>query len=77
MNNEIASSASLERARQRQAEMRAAIDAKCFDCEGGDAYPHVQWRIGNCVYPDCPLYAVRPHQRFFGTDLTATSSANP
>ncbi len=94
MNNEIASSAPLERARQRQAEMRAAgvpvqrrnpiekananptnlraaIDAKCFDCEGGDADPCIQWRIGNCVCPDCPLYPVRPHQRLFGADMPA------
>lgn len=92
MNNEIAASAPLERARQRQAEMRAAgiaprrrnpiekaqanpaslraaIDAKCFDCEGGDADPRVQWRIANCVCPDCPLYPVRPHQRLFGADM--------
>ena len=94
MNNEIASSAPLERARQRQAEMRqagivpqrrnpiekahanptslrAAIDAKCFDCEGGDADPSIWWRIGNCVCPDCPLYPVRPHQRLFGADMPA------
>lgn len=97
MNNEIHSSAPLERARQRQAEMRAAgivpqrrnpiekasanpnslraaIDAKCFDCEGGDADPRVQWRVGNCVCPDCPLYPVRPHQRLMGADMPANST---
>lgn len=94
MNNEIASSAPLEHARQRQAEMRAAgiapqrrnpiqkaqanptslraaIDAKCWDCEGGDADPCIQWRVGNCVSPDCPLYPVRPHQRLFGAEIPA------
>ena len=94
MNNGFASSAPLERARQRQAEMRAAgvpvqrrtpieraqanptslraaIDGKCFDCEGGDADPCIQWRIGNCVSPDCPLYPVRPHQRLFGAEMPA------
>lgn len=42
--------------------LRAALDAKCFDCEGGGADPHWKQRIGNCVCPDCPLYPLRPYQ---------------
>lgn len=46
--------------------LRLAINAKCWDCEGRDADPAVNWRIGNCVIPKCPLYAVRPFQKHKG-----------
>ena len=42
--------------------LRAAINAKCWDCQGGNSDPAPGWRIGNCVCPECPLYAVRPYQ---------------
>ena len=47
--------------------LRLAINAKCWDCQGGDSDPCVQWRIGNCEISDCALFKVRPHQRLWGS----------
>ena len=52
----------LELAARNPGNMRLAIAAKCWDCEGQNWDPCVEWRIANCVIPDCPLYPVRPHQ---------------
>lgn len=57
----------IEKAKRNPKSLRLAINAKCFDCEGQDADPRVQWRIGNCVIPDCPLWPVRPYQSLAGT----------
>ena len=56
----------LEKACANPNSRRLAINAKCYDCKGRDADPCVEWRIGNCVCPDCPLYPVRPHQHLCG-----------
>ena len=61
----------IERAKRNPKSLRAAIDAKCWDCEGGDADPAPHWRIGNCVCPDCPLYPVRPYQYNAGKPMPA------
>lgn len=52
--------------REKPSSLRAAVNAKCYDCEGGDADPCVQWRIGNCVMDECPLFNVRPYQKMRG-----------
>lgn len=52
----------LEKARRNPTSLRLAINAKCFDCEGGDADPNVQARIGTCTITTCPLHPVRPYQ---------------
>lgn len=52
----------MERALKNPTSLRAAIDAKCWDCQGRDSDPAPRWRIGNCEMPDCPLYPVRPYQ---------------
>jgi hypothetical protein len=60
----------LERAQANPKSTRMAINAKCWDCEGGDADAHVGWRIGNCTCEKtCGLYAVRPYQRHKGTPV--------
>ena len=56
----------IQRAAKNPTSLRMAINAKCWDCEGGAADSSVQWRIGNCVVPDCPLYPVRPYRSFKG-----------
>ena len=56
----------LEKARRNPKSLRFAINGKCFDCEGGNSDPSIQWRIGNCVMPDCSLFPVRPYQDFKG-----------
>jgi hypothetical protein len=52
----------IEKALKNPKSLRAAINAKCFDCQGQDADPAPKWRIGNCEMPDCPLYSLRPYQ---------------
>jgi hypothetical protein len=57
----------LERAKKNPKSTRAAINAKCWECEGGDADPYVNWRVGNCTCKDtCGLHAVRPYQKYAG-----------
>ena len=58
-----------EKLSERPNSLRLAIDAMCWDCQGRDADPGVKWRIGNCVSLKCPLYAVRPYQRLYGTEI--------
>jgi hypothetical protein len=52
----------IEKALKNPKSLRAAINAKCFDCQGQDADPAPKWRIGNCEISDCPLYSLRPYQ---------------
>ena len=52
----------IEKLAQNPKSLRAAINAKCFDCMGQNSDPAVKWRIGNCEIPDCPLFNVRPYQ---------------
>lgn len=62
-----------ERAKADPKSLRKAINAKCWDCEGGDADPHVVWRIGNCLCEaTCPLYAQRPYQNQQGSPTPAS-----
>ena len=44
--------------------MRAAINAKCYDCIGPD--PGWKWAVGNCESTDCPLHRFRPYQKKVG-----------
>lgn len=60
-----------ERALHNPTNKRLAIAAKCWDCEGRDADPHVRWRIGNCTITDCPLHSHRPHQSLHNTPTPA------
>ena len=52
----------MEKLAKNPTSLRAAINAKCWDCQGRDSDPAPKWRIGNCEMADCPLYAVRPYQ---------------
>lgn len=56
----------VEYARAHPRSFRAAIRAYCWTCEGADADPCVNWRIGNCEITDCPLWNFRPYQQNFG-----------
>jgi hypothetical protein len=51
-----------ERAAERPKSLRAAINGKCYDCQGKNSDPHWKWRIGNCRVVDCTLIPVRPYQ---------------
>ena len=59
----------MERARNNPTSFRHAITAKCWDCQGGNADPHPRWRIGNCTMPDCPLWNLRPYQKYYGLPI--------
>jgi hypothetical protein len=50
----------IERARRNPTSLRLAINAKCWDCQGGDADPNPRQRIRDCEILSCPLHAVRP-----------------
>jgi hypothetical protein len=53
----------IERSRAHPKSLRLAINAKCYDCEGRDADPKWQERVGSCVVTGCPLWPVRPYRR--------------
>ena len=57
----------MERAAANPTSYRAAINAMCWQCQGENADPFVNWRIGNCVCTDCALWRLRPHQKHQGT----------
>ncbi len=52
----------IQRAKRSPKSLRAAIDAKCWDCQGRNVAPAPKWRIGNCQISQCSLYPVRPYQ---------------
>ena len=52
----------LGRAALNPKSLRKAINAMCFDCQGGNADPGVTQRIRTCEIPTCPLHPVRPYQ---------------
>ena len=50
-------------ARAHPTRLRAAVNAKCWDCIGRDADPQPTRRIRECEVRGCPLHHVRPYQR--------------
>ena len=42
--------------------LRAAINAKCYDCVGQDCDANWRGRVGTCTVVKCPLHSVRPFQ---------------
>ena len=62
----------IQKAKANPNSLRLAINAKCYDCQGQDADPCVEWRIGNCEIPDCPLYPVRPYKHLLGKPVPAS-----
>jgi hypothetical protein len=58
----------LAKAARNPKSLRLAVNAKCFDCEGGDSDPNVRLRIGTCEIRTCPLWPVRPYQRLAGNE---------
>lgn len=66
----------LEKLADNPTSLRLAINAKCYQCEGEDSDPHVRWRIGNCLLPECALFAIRPHQHLHGTPVPKSLAKN-
>ncbi len=48
-----------------------AIRGKCYECQGCDADPCWQWRVGNCDITGCSLHPLRPYQGKLGTPTPA------
>lgn len=46
-----------ERLAANPTSLRAAINAKCYDCNGEENWV---FNTRHCVCPDCPLFNVRP-----------------
>lgn len=59
----------ITKAREKPKSYRLAVVAKCYDCQGCDADPSWQWRVGNCTCVDCPLHHARPYQRMEGRSV--------
>ena len=59
----------LEKLAEMPLSLRRAVTAKCFQCEGEDSDPGVQWRIGNCEIADCALHPVRPFKPTLGAPM--------
>lgn len=57
---------------QNPKSLRLAINAHCYQCQGEDADPCVQWRIGNCEITTCALFSVRPYQKMEGSPIPAS-----
>ena len=57
----------IEKLAENPTSLRKAIDAKCYQCENGDADPQISKRIGTCPITDCPLWNVRPYQHYAKT----------
>lgn len=68
----------VEIARANPTSLRAAINGKCWECQGGDADPGPRRRIRECEIPSCPLYPVRPYQKApsGGSDAVENRSAS-
>ena len=57
----------MERREENPESRRLAMEAMCYQCQGEDADPCWQWRVGNCEVKHCALWDLRPHQRLYKT----------
>ena len=48
----------VEKAKQNPTSLRCAINAKCYECNGGENWKN---RTRYCQIFDCPLWPVRPY----------------
>ncbi len=51
-----------QKAERNPKSLRLAVNAKCWDCQGGTADPGIRDRIGACQIVRCALNSVRPYQ---------------
>lgn len=61
----------IEKAAANPKSLRLAINGKCFDCVGAGHDPNPRKEIGQCPSTDCPLWNVRPYQRYAIEDSSA------
>lgn len=53
----------IAKAKRRPESLRAAINAKCWDCVGAGQDPNPRGAIRTCTCSRCPLWAVRPYRQ--------------
>lgn len=53
----------IERLNEKPTSMRRAINAKCYDCVGGDGDQGWRQRVRKCFDNKCPLYNFRPFKQ--------------
>jgi len=61
----------VEKAQANPRSLRLGVNAKCFQCQGENADPSVQYRIGNCEVRGCGLWPLRPYQAMAGNQVPA------
>lgn len=60
----------IERALENPGNYRLAVYGKCWDCVCGDnGDPCPSYRIGTCDITACPLWKLRPYQKYVGTPV--------
>lgn len=52
----------IEKAARNPSSLRAAVNGKCWDCQGAGADPGTRRAIRECPATRCPLWNVRPYQ---------------
>ena len=56
-----------ERLAEKPKSRKLAMEAMCWDCQGGDhADNGWKWQIGNCLSDTCPIWNFRPYQNKAG-----------
>ena len=64
----------IQKAKANPTSLRMAINAKCWDCVGAGCDPAPRRAIGQCPSTDCPLWNVRPYQKYMDELRDAHSS---
>lgn len=54
----------IQKAHANPTSLRKAINGKCWDCVGAGHDPNPRKEIGQCPSTDCPLWNVRPYQKY-------------
>lgn len=66
----------IQKAAAHPTSLRKAINGKCWDCVGAGHDPNPRKQIGQCPSTDCPLWNVRPHQKYAEADLLNQETAS-
>lgn len=61
----------IERSARNPQSLSLAIKAMCWECVGRNADGDAKRQIGNCTYPGCSLWGLRPYQNW-ATDAGAS-----
>lgn len=65
----------IEKAAANPKSLRLAINGKCFDCVGAGHDPAPRKAIGQYPSTDCPLWNVRPYQKYAVSENVSENAA--